>query len=397
MNPAASPSVLPFMRTALTWLRTAIVLAAALCLAAALGSAARAAAPEKPVAGKQVHFPEGVWSALPQLGPDGKVRQCVLVALRQRAAAGAATIDTQFAITISRGSGLAFTVADKQMPADAIVDDQAEVIVGDRTFPAVAFTLANSDNLAVHPGDAAGMLAALAKTATKTATLRLRVAGAGVDTGAMALHLPPEALAWLEQCGKTFDIAIDRPTDPNAPPLPTPRPRSPEIASAVPTAAGPPGIEDKQKISGWDASELRSADGRIAVCYIRQRYSLIADTTKPPDPNAPMYVNSLWVSRVKGFTMMLKNSGLNLPEGQPVEATLAFDGKPYTAFSAHTLGRDEIGLFPEHGAAFAQALGDGVTFSFKSSIYGLTYPIPAGVVPWLRACARRNGIAFEPQ
>jgi hypothetical protein len=37
-----------------------------------------------------------------------------------------------------------------------------------------------------------------------------------------------------------------------------------------------------------------------------------------------------------------------------------------------------------------------VTFSFKSPIYGLDYPVPAGVVPWLRACARRSGFSFEP-
>jgi len=36
-----------------------------------------------------------------------------------------------------------------------------------------------------------------------------------------------------------------------------------------------------------------------------------------------------------------------------------------------------------------------VTFAFESPIYGLEYSIPPGVVPWLRACARRNGISFE--
>jgi len=272
------------------------------------------------------------------------------------------------------------------------LDDQAEVIVGDRTFPAVAFTVANSNNLASHPGDAAGVLKALAKATT----LRLRTDGAGVDTGSIALNLPPEALGWLQQCGRIFDIAIDRPSDPNAPPLPAARPRSPEIALAVPTAAGPPGIEDKQKIAGWDASELRSGDGRIVVCYIRQRYSLVSDMTKPVDPKAPLFINSLMASRAKGLTMMLKNTGLDLPEGQPVEATLTFDDKPFAAFAARVLGHDEIGIFPEHGAALAQALGDGVTFSFKAQVYGLTYPIPAGVVPWLRACARRSGFGFEP-
>ena len=118
--------------------------------------------------------------------------------------------------------------------------------------------------------------------------------------------------------------------------------------------------------------------------------------TKPPDPKAPVFINSLMASRTKGLTMMLKNTGLDQPEGKPVEATLAFDGKPFGDFSARFLGHDEIGIFPAHGAALAQALGDGVTLSFKAPIYGLDYPIPAGVVPWLRACARRSGFSFEP-
>ena len=379
------------MRTSITWLQTAIAVAAAVCLAAALSSAAFAAAPEKPVAGKQVHFPAGTWSAVPQVGPNGKVRQCVLVALRTREGAGDG-IETRLSIDISGGAGLVIALLDNKLPSEDALDDQTEIIVGDRSFPAVAFTIDKSNSLASHPGDAAGMLKALAKAKT----LRVRADGAGVDTGPIALNLPAEALAWLEQCGKIFNIAIDRPTDPDAPPLPTPRPRSPEIAPAVPSDAGPSGIEDKQKIAGWDASELRSPDGRIAVCYIRQRYSLVADMTKPPDPKAPLFINSLMASRAKGLTMMLKNTGMNEPEGKPVEATLTFDGKPFTAFAAHMLGHDEIGLFPEHGKAFAAALGDGVTFNFQSPIYGLEYPIPAGVVPWLRACARRNGFSFEP-
>src|SRR4030095_10213488 len=49
-------------------------------------SAPALAAPEaKPVAGQQVRFPQGIWAGVPQAGPDGKVRQCVLVAPRQRA------------------------------------------------------------------------------------------------------------------------------------------------------------------------------------------------------------------------------------------------------------------------------------------------------------------------
>ena len=320
-----------------------------------------------------------------------------MVAFRTRqgpsSAAGAGGVETRFSIDISSGAGLAIGLLDDKLPSsEDVLDDQAEVIVGDRSFPAVAFTVANSNSLASHPGDAAGVLKALAQAKT----LRVRADGAGVDTGPIELNLPPDALAWLIQCGRMFNIAIDRPTDPAAPPLPVPRPRSPEVAPAVPTAAGPPGIDDKQKIAGWDASELRSPDGRIAVCYIRQRYTLVTDMTKPRDPNAPLFINSLMASRTMGLTMMLKNTGLHQPEGAPVEATLAIDGKPFTALSVHMLGHDEIGLFPAHGAALAQALGDGVTFSFKSPIYGLDYAIPAGVVPWLRACARRNGIGFEP-
>jgi len=56
----------------------------AVLIAATTPSFAAAAPAEKPVAGKVVHFPQGTWSALPQVGPDDKVRQCVLVAARQR-------------------------------------------------------------------------------------------------------------------------------------------------------------------------------------------------------------------------------------------------------------------------------------------------------------------------
>jgi len=225
----------------------------------------------------------------------------------------------------------------------------------------------------------------------KTATLRLRSDGAGIDTGAIALDLPGEALGWLKQCGKLFDIAIDRPTDPNAPDLPAPRPRSPEVASAEPTPAGPAGIEDKQKISGWDASELRSGDGKIAVCFIRQHYRVGSGA------GAHVIGTFLMVSRVKGLTMMLKDSSLNLPEGQPLEASLAIDKKPFAAFSSHMLGGDEIGIFPQHGLALADALGDGAPVTFDApKIEKLEFPVPGGVLPWLRACARRSGIGFEP-
>src|SRR5262249_30032864 len=109
------------------------LLGAALCATVGFALAAPA---EKPTAGKQVHFPTGTWSALPQVGPDGKVRQCVLVALRTRAGGGGDGIETRFSINISRGAGLALALGDPQLPSEDVLDDQAEVIVGDRTFPA---------------------------------------------------------------------------------------------------------------------------------------------------------------------------------------------------------------------------------------------------------------------
>jgi hypothetical protein len=354
--------------------------------AAACGSAAAAAPAERPVAGKVVHFADGTWSAAPQPGPDGRVRQCVLVAFRPRAAAaGGSAIETRLSLDISRGSGLVFALGDDKLPAEPILDDQAEIAIDGHAFPAVAFTIADSNHIAMHPGDSAGALAALAHAGT----LRLRSDGAGVDTGAIALDVPPEAIGWLDQCGKTFAIAIDRPTDPQAPPLPAARPRSPEIASAVPTAAGPAGIEDKQRVSGWDGSELRTPDGRIGVCMIRRHY-VASDA-----PNASRFASFLMVSRVGGFFMMLKDPKLSLPGEPAFAATLTIDDKPFTPFTAHMLGADEIGVFPEHGAAFEAALGDGVELFFKSSIDSMGFTLPSGVVPWLRACARRNGIAFE--
>jgi hypothetical protein len=370
-----------------TWFKAAMVGAVA-CMAAAIAAESKAAGqqkPEKIVPDKTVHFANSDWSALPEVGPDKKVRQCVLVAKRPRAGADG-NIGTALSIIISRGSGLTFAVTDDKMPPERILDDQAEVVLDDHAFPAVAFTV-GSNTLAIHPGDAAGALAALEKT-TK---LRLHSDGAGIDTGPIALDLPGEVLGWLKQCDKQFDIAIDRPTDPNAGPLPLPRPRSPEVASGQPTPAGPPGIEDKQKISGWDASELRDFAGKIAVCFIRQHYI-------ERSPSGTHVIGTyLMVSRAKGLTIMLKDSSLKLPEGQPVEATLKIENKPFVDFSAHVLGSDEIGIFPEHGTALANALGDGAPVAFDArKIETIEFPVPSGIVPWLRACARRSGIAFEP-
>src|ERR1700733_5710072 len=148
------------MWTAKTWLRTASVCAAvgvplflSALLAAALGSEAEAAAAEAPVAGKQVHFPDGTWSALPQTGPDGKVTQCVLVAPRARAGPSGPN-PTALSLIIGRGAGLTFVITDGKVPSDDILDDESEVVLNSRSFPADAFTV-GANSLALHPGDAA--------------------------------------------------------------------------------------------------------------------------------------------------------------------------------------------------------------------------------------------------
>lgn len=361
-------------------LRT-IMLCGVACAAMA-GTAALAVETEKPVAGQQVHFARGTWSAVPQLR-DGKVGQCVLVSLRPRAGKSG-TVDTRLSLNISRGAGFAFSLGDDALPGERVLDDQAEVVLDEgASVPAVGFDV-TATYFAFHPGDAAAVLTGLATAKT----LRLRSAGAGIDTGAITLDLPPEALAWLIACGKTFDIAVDRPTDPNAPPLPAPRPRSPEIASSQPTAAGPAGIEDKQKISGWDASELRGADGKVAVCMIRRHYFFGAEK------GARQVGTFLMASRSKGLIMMLKDSSLTQHGGDKLDATLSFGGKPFTGFTAQMLSADEIGIFPQHGLALAQALGEAERFDFKSKIVGIEFPVQ-GAVNWLRACVRRNGFGFE--
>jgi hypothetical protein len=290
-------------------------------------------------------------------------------------------------VIIGRGTGLAFSLGDGKIPPDAIRDDEAEIVLGDHTFPAVAFT-AGPGTLAFHPGDAAGVLAALAKTGA----VRLRSEGDGLDTGAITLDLPAEALGWLKQCGQQFDIAIDRPTDPKAGELPVPRPRSPDKAASRPTPSGPSGGDNNQKISGWDASELRGPHGDVQVCMIRRHYAT------GPESGARQIATFLMVSRAKGLAMVLKDTNNKLSEGDAVDATLTIDERPFDGFSARVLGSDEIGIFPLHGAALAQALGDGVTVVFKSPKVNddLTFPILSGVVPWLRACARRWGLEMEP-
>jgi hypothetical protein len=85
-------------------------------IATAASTAAIALPAERPVAGKQVHFPNGVWSGLPQVGPNGKVRQCVMVAMRQRAGKDG-PIETRLAVDISAGAGLVVTIQDDGLPA----------------------------------------------------------------------------------------------------------------------------------------------------------------------------------------------------------------------------------------------------------------------------------------
>jgi hypothetical protein len=150
-------------------------------------------------------------------------------------------------------------------------------------------------------------------------------------------------------------------------------------------------MEDKQKIEGWDASELRNNQGQILVCFIRRHYYAGSE------PGARHLATFFMVSRAKGLTMMLKDSNLHLPEGDVVKATLQFDEKPFTGFSAQVQGPDEIGIFPQRGAVLAKALENGARGLMKSPVSdNFEFPVQASVIPWLRACARRNGIPIEP-
>ena len=150
-------------------------------------------------------------------------------------------------------------------------------------------------------------------------------------------------------------------------------------------------MSDKQKIEGWDASELRNNDGGIIVCIIRQHYFVTAAEGERRE-----LATFFMASRAKGLTMMLKDSIRHGNEGDAVEASLEMDGKPFPLFVAAVLGPDEVGIDPQHGAALAAALESGGRGTFKTGAgYKLEFPVQAGVIPWLRACARRNGIPIE--
>jgi hypothetical protein len=157
-----------------------------------------------------------------------------------------------------------------------------------------------------------------------------------------------------------------------------------------PNASGLPGADDIVKIAKWDASEVRDPDGRVSLCYIRQRYGTGAGAE-----NMHQIITALLSSAPRGLTLALKDTVLKLDHDQKIDATLTLDKKPFTAFFAETMSSNEIVLFPQHGSAFAAALGDGVDVDMKSPAEGSEFYIPPGVVPWLRACSRRWGWSFD--
>jgi hypothetical protein len=114
------------------------------------------------------------------------------------------------------------------------------------------------------------------------------------------------------------------------------------------------------------------------------------------EPDARRLATFFMASHAKGLTMMLKDSIRHGTEGEAVEASLMMDDKSFPPFTAAVLGPDEVGITPQHGAALAAALENGGRATFKTGTdYQLEFPIQAGVIPWLRACARRNGIPIE--
>jgi hypothetical protein len=84
---------------------------------------------------------------------EGKVSQCVLVALRPRAGANG-PIDTRLSLNISRGAGFAFGIHDDDLATENILDDEAEVVLDNgRVMLAVEFNV-TANVFALHPGDA---------------------------------------------------------------------------------------------------------------------------------------------------------------------------------------------------------------------------------------------------
>src|SRR5205814_2147433 len=114
----------------------------------------------------------------------------------------------------------------------------------------------------------------------------------------------------------------DRPTDPDAPEMPKARPRSPRVLARAPTTDEMQGSAERQRVSGWDASEVRAADGTIAACYIRRLYS------SGSGANRQTTATALMVDRNGGLRMALRDTNLNLTADQPLDATLTAGGKP---------------------------------------------------------------------
>ena len=368
-------------------MKAALACAAAwLSIASAIAGARRYGGVRRP--NKSTHFSDGYWAAVPQAGPNGKVRQCLLVAFRNRTS-NHGPLQTQFSLIIGRGAGLAVSVTDDELPSEQILDDQAELLLDSKSFPADAFSMgpgATAKSLAFHPGDAAGALAALGKAKQLT----LRSDGAGIDSGSITLRLPSDALDYLKSCGRKFDIALDHPTDPDAPGMPVPRPRSPRVVPVAQPASALPGIDDIQKVDRWDASELRATDGTIDTCYIRRIYS------SGKGANVQASVVGLIIARDGGLRLLLKDTNLKLENDQPLDATLTANGKPVDGIAAKVTGPNEIFVVPSHGKAFAAMLDHGNDFEFKSKAIGMEFTIGGSVMGWARACARRGGIEIEP-
>ena len=357
---------------------------AAVALLIATALPALAAAPEaKPVAGQQVRFPQGIWSGVPQAGPDGKV------AMRAGGAAPAhgqnGPVNTHFAINISHGTGFVFMIQDEGLAIERVLDDQAEIVLGERSFPAVTFQIAG-DAFIFHPGDAAAALEALGKARQ----VRLHSDGSGVDSGYR--HQPAGGSAELAESLRQ-DVRYRHRQGQRSR-------RAADARSTAPLAAnaGDAGDQSRAARHGGQAEDRRlgclgaaQQQGQILVCFIRRHYYAGSE------PGARHLATFFMVSRAKGLTMMLKDSNLHLTEGDAVEATLKFDDRSFTGFSAQVKVPTRSAFFRSTAPHSPWALENGGRGLMKSPVSdNFEFPVQASVIPWLRACARRNGIPIEP-
>jgi hypothetical protein len=107
-------------------------------------------------------------------------------------------------------------------------------------------------------------------------------------------------------------------------------------------------------------------------------------------------MTALMAGRGTGLSLLVSDSSLKLAEGEPLEATFTIGGKPFTGFSARVRGTDEIGIYPDRGAALLAALDGDAMLDVRSKAVALVFPFERDAVSWVRACARRNGITMEP-